>query len=1075
MSKVQRPPLPDQNLMRDRLLDWLDRKVHSRVVLVVAEAGYGKTTLLTQFSKRTRRRVLWYRLDAGDRDWVGFLSYLIAAFRTRFPEFGTATESLLVDVPPTGPSLGQTLDVFLRELQAMPPEPIVLVLDDVHLADDAPEVRLILRELIARGPERQTIVMASRRVPSVALARLRSHGEVAELGTDDLRFDATETAQLLRETYGLPLDSNDVAEVARRTEGWAASLQAVQAALRGRGARAARKFVEQLSGADGDIYDYLAEEVVGDLPDDLQQFLMRTSVIDTITIERASAAAGISEAEARRLIESAERTGLLSRRSRESRHTMRAHPLVRGFLSARLRRDVDSATIESIHRAVARAVDGEDWRMAAYHYGRAGDVADVHRVLESGVSHILATGSYATAETLAAGLPEGSIPRNFAIVRSRSALQRGDVGLAVTLADEALQADASSELATFNAMSIQVMTSNPAIASRLGHDLSLTATDPTIRGIADATHRLIESSVHGSLTVVGELFEAIAAEQNKLGHTHFAGVGLLNLAHIRIAQGRVGDAFQSATRAVSLLDPESPSIELMTATLLRAWCLAFRGDLAGARDAIESSASMAPDGADEHVQTSAEIETLFGSASRALGHLARKAGTVDAATDRGEHILMSQALMDLRTGELVRAGDRVATFQEGVLRGIPGFESMRRAVRANLAVAMGDPSAPHQVRDARNWATGQGAQLWADYCSILGAVISGPSSLSGRILTLSAEQRPLLSMLAERIVDLGQELTEDARGVLVQEAGARPERWRDPLRRALASRDSRGQFFAASVLDVIGDQSDVRLLRDLAKKTRHEPAWQEIGRGLARSLAPRVMIEDLGKVEIRVGDASIAGTTIRRKVLSLLLFLVSRPRFAATRDSVLDTLWPDADPNVALNSLNQTIYFLRRVFEPDFKEDISPGYVHHDMETVWLDGRLIDARSSRCRGLIRASGASPTPANALALAREYTARFALDFAYEDWSTAYRDSLHAAYLRVVEHAVKDLVDTEQFDSGIELAQIALEVDPESDQLQGELMRLYKLAGAHAAAAEQEARYAATIRDLDLEAEDGQVAS
>src|SRR5205085_7699374 len=87
ISKVQAPPLRDETLARDRLLDWLSVKIHRRVVLLTAEAGYGKTTLLADFSRRTRLRMLWFRLDRGDRDWVGFLAYLVAAVRIHVPDF----------------------------------------------------------------------------------------------------------------------------------------------------------------------------------------------------------------------------------------------------------------------------------------------------------------------------------------------------------------------------------------------------------------------------------------------------------------------------------------------------------------------------------------------------------------------------------------------------------------------------------------------------------------------------------------------------------------------------------------------------------------------------------------------------------------------------------------------------------------------------------------------------------------------------------------------------------------------------------------------------------------------------
>ncbi len=103
-AKVQRPPLRDEILARDRLLDWLAAKIHHRVILVLADAGYGKTTLLADFSRRTRLRTLWYRLDEDDRDWVSLLSHLVAAGREVDPTFAPATTALLSKIAQSGPT-----------------------------------------------------------------------------------------------------------------------------------------------------------------------------------------------------------------------------------------------------------------------------------------------------------------------------------------------------------------------------------------------------------------------------------------------------------------------------------------------------------------------------------------------------------------------------------------------------------------------------------------------------------------------------------------------------------------------------------------------------------------------------------------------------------------------------------------------------------------------------------------------------------------------------------------------------------------------------------------------------------
>ena len=160
------------------------------------------------------------------------------------------------------------------------------------------------------------------------------------------------------------------------------------------------------------------------------------------------------------------------------------------------------------------------------------------------------------------------------------------------------------------------------------------------------------------------------------------------------------------------------------------------------------------------------------------------------------------------------------------------------------------------------------------------------------------------------------------------------------------------RFRPAKLLESIGERQDVPRLRALAKSGRRTPIVADLGRSLSRRVAHRIWIEDQARVSIQAGDRVVPGTTIRRKVLALLCFLISRG-FSATRDQVLDALWPELDPEIAVNSLNQTLYFLRRVFEEDYTEDLSPGYVWHDSDLVWLDEELVDTRTAQIRRLLR--------------------------------------------------------------------------------------------------------------------------
>jgi DNA-binding SARP family transcriptional activator len=249
---------------------------------------------------------------------------------------------------------------------------------------------------------------------------------------------------------------------------------------------------------------------------------------------------------------------------------------------------------------------------------------------------------------------------------------------------------------------------------------------------------------------------------------------------------------------------------------------------------------------------------------------------------------------------------------------------------------------------------------------------------------------------------------------------------------------------------------------------RRVPGASDLGRGLARRLAPRVIVEDLGRISVRVGPATTPGTSIRRRVLALVALLLTRPDFACTRDQVLEALWPELGPDLAVNSLNQTIYFMRRVFEEDFNDDLSPGYVHHESEVIWLDPSLVSSSSSTCSQMIRRMGSEPSPDQVENLSTSYSGRFALDFEYEDWAASFRDSLHASYLQIVERALAVDLSSGHFDRGIRVARRALEVDATAESVEVSLLRLYRASGAHAAAAEQYAHYASRLREeLDVE--------
>jgi ATP/maltotriose-dependent transcriptional regulator MalT/DNA-binding SARP family transcriptional activator len=1062
LAKVQEPPLRESTLTRDRLLEWIRAKIHHRVILVTAEAGYGKTTLLADFSRRSRHRTLWYRLDEGDRSWAVILRYLIAAGREFVPSFAPVTAGLLNELGPNGPSRETTVEAFVREFGELDDQPGILVLDDVHLVDHADDAAFVLRAILERMPARLTLVLVSRRPPGVPLGRLRGQGEVAELTSADLRFDDDEIERLFRDSYQQPLEPDVLRQVSLRTEGWAASLELIHTAIRDRPPAERRDFITELSGSRGDVYDYLAEEIVAELPTEIQQFLMRTAILESLEPDLAAVATGLQGTVLRRRLDDVERLGLVSRRATRARGAHRYHPLVREFLETRLLSDIGADAVADLHRTVARAVESRDWATACRHFAAADDGPEIHRVVEAAIGRIMASGDYSHAESIIDAFPADPPPASHDIIRSRMELRRGSSSNAVELARRAAST-LPTDAARMNLASVLFTSGLSDEAAKASSRAIQEIGDGSFREASLLIYRLIRTSLDESLADTASHLQRFAHSQTDAGNEHFAGVSLLNLSIVRMHSGEVEAALQAADEARLLLRKRGSLVELASAELAIAWAHAHLGQLERARAAYETAA------ANVHGRFSLEakyeaafVEVVYGDVEVAERHLLSLEPGWEIDLDSAERVRMARIGVAIRRGDLGAAQKDLNDLRFGELSRENVAEVRRLALAAQLAVASGSVDAHVAIGEAAGQAAGQGAHLWLRSLHLLGSAVSERQllevALQSAIETDPGQIAFVVEPLAARLADLG----DGAFAALSSEVEKRPERWRDVLRRVVDQQMERRSLRAGQLLERIGTKDDVARLRRLARAVRQRGRGS-LGIALARRLADRVFVEDQGRVILHVGLRKILGTEIRRKVLALLCYLLSRPGRSATRDEVLEALWPELEPLVALNSLNQTVYFLRRVFEPDYKEELSPGYVYHESDVVWLDPELVDSRSIRCAGLLSAAGRQRTWVSVDALSDEYRGKFALDFAYEEWAGAYRDSMHAGYLQVIESAISDDVEAGQYDHGIALARRAIEVDPEAEELELSLLRLYRGFGAAAAAAEQYSHYAAMLRD------------
>ena len=366
---------------RPRLTERLDRGIASKLMLVSAPAGFGKTTLLTEWlaagpaAPADERAAAWLSLDRGDNDPVSFWTYVIAALRT--VAAGVGENALALLHAPQPPPIETVLTELLNDLGALAGD-IVLVLDDYHVVD-ALDVQNGMAFLLDHLSPWLHVVIASRTDPALPLARLRARGELVETRAAELRFTPDEAAAYLNEMMGLQLTARDVAALEGRTEGWIAALQLAALSMQGRDDVAG--FIAGFAGDDRYVVDYLAEEVLQRQPGHVQHFLLQTSILERLSGPLCDAVTGQGGGKA--MLEALERGNLFLVPLDDRRRWYRYHHLFADVLQARLL-DEQPGQVPDLHRRASawHQQNGEpsvaiSHALAARDFERAADLAEL--------------------------------------------------------------------------------------------------------------------------------------------------------------------------------------------------------------------------------------------------------------------------------------------------------------------------------------------------------------------------------------------------------------------------------------------------------------------------------------------------------------------------------------------------------------------------------------------------------------------------------------------------------------------------------------------------------------------------
>lgn len=587
-------PLPRPSMVaRLRLIQRLNAGLLAghRLILISAAAGFGKTTLLSEWISHLRfpdgdaslsspnsnfgieTQVSWLSLDAADGDPVRFFTYLAAALQTIQPGLGKPMLAALQTnqrLP-----IEQTLTSFLNEISALSGK-YILVLDDYHLLD-APSVDAALAFLLDHIPPQLQLVIASREDPNLPLSRLRARGQLTELRAAELRFSPDESIEYLNRIMGLNLSESHITVLEARTEGWIAGLQL--AALAMQREVDAPGFIQAFSGSHRYVLDYLLEEVLQRQSPGIQDFLLRTSILDRICGPLCDAVLDTPSTSnltpANMVIETLERANLFLVPLDNERHWYRYHHLFGDLLRQRLGLSLSPQEIAQSHLRASQWLETNGDLAAAFHHAHlAGDFTRAARLAETGWKAMNDNFQNAAWLEWLKRLPEAVICAHpLLCIQAASALT--DIG--ALAASEARLDDAERALAR---------APNPSLTGRI---TLARAYNAQVQGrIADAIHfaqlslQLIPSSdymqraqaalilefIHwnsGELEPALQAIDDWVASMKQLGNHVFVIASAFAQADLLVELGRLGDAEWTYQHALQLAARRGPQAEQITA------------------------------------------------------------------------------------------------------------------------------------------------------------------------------------------------------------------------------------------------------------------------------------------------------------------------------------------------------------------------------------------------------------------------------------------------------------------------------------------------------------------------------
>jgi len=1063
-TKMLPPRLGRRVLPRTRLIERLRTFLDQPATVICADAGCGKTTLVTDFVRSSGLPFVWYQIDRSDLDLTAFFGYVVYGIRTIYPDFGDVVLGLISETENLASKTDQLIDALVNEISEQIDEKIILVLDDYHHIDSSEQIAAALDRLIQYAPDVLHIVIATRSMPNLSVTRLRSKGLVATLGRQELSFTQEEVARLF-EAADNKLGPDLIAQFFERTHGWATGVQLIVQALEHHSGSnhqiGQAEFLEVLKRSEQEVFDYFAEEVLQYESPETVDTLLKLSLFNRI--DHAAASCVLPVERAYQMLSSLQRGNLFISQI-ETPGTSDAdeyslHPMFRRFLRRRLKARLGDVGIRALKSQFAdHLMKLGKWQKAGLMYAEAGDIEAMARILVERGRELLDAGRFEIVKRGydAVNLAGSRLHPEISRLRAHTARTEGELEIAERLFAKAVAGareirDSRCEASSLHGLaSVHVQRGEHARAFALASEalVKAPAEDLALRALCEHT---IGNCHFLSGIATGSFDEAVTTWRRAAKLAREAGKdGLAHIiAHnIGMPYAFTGDFARAREWFAKLVDGEAGRVPVPQHAL--AYCNLARADFATG-DFV---------GCELRVEKALEICRLFNltleraEANEIAGNLHRERGQRNLAREQylQAEDLYREAGIQLESRELPEEQLRLLLAEKNFSKARASAEELveKRArlghafplarARTLLAQALLDSGAsdPRELLgEALKQFEACCANTWIAAARFL--LARAESALDTRDGKVAAAVHLSEALRISRELRLTQ--------LVESEAKQTPGIFQQAISRAIE----------VDYLESLGIKCEQKTESSVAVLPVAAPPFSSFP---AAERQVDLTIKMLGPVEVlrEQGRKLAPDAWTLSRALRILCYIASRQNHRAVKESIVEMFWPDARLEDIEKNFWPTVSYIRRALNSN--QEVKKNFIKYRESAYYFNAEFnyfIDTEEFERQIALghqrRREGDTEGFAGAARQAVElYRGDFLVDI-YDSWVAEPR----AYYQNLYFATLKELADhhhrTGEFDQSIAYCKMILNRDAYREDVHRQLMDSYAQVGNRLAVREQ----------------------